>query len=149
MDMNMNTKTTASKPAGFPKTDVPKEFREMAENGTAQAKDTYEKMSAATTEAADLFKDSYAMGVKGMQGFNNKFLEFAHANTNAAFDFFQKLSGVQSPSAYVELSTEHARKQIETLTEQTKQLAALAQKGTLATAEPLKTGVAKAFNRAN
>jgi phasin len=149
MDMNMNTKTTASKPAGFPKTDVPKEFREMAENGTAQAKDTYEKMSAATTEAADLFKDSYAMGVKGMQDFNNKFIEFAHANTNAAFDFFQKMSGVQSPSAYVELSTEHARKQIETLTEQTKQLAALAQKGTLATAEPLKTGVAKAFNRAN
>ena len=148
MDMNMNTTTTASKPAGFPKTDVPKEFREMAEKGTAQAKDTYEKMRAATTEAADLFKDSYTMGVKGMQDFNNKFIEFAHANTNAAFDFFQKMSGVQSPSAYLELSTEHARKQIETLTEQTKQLAALAQKGTLAAAEPLKTGVAKAFNRA-
>jgi phasin len=148
MDMNMNTKTTASKPAGFPKTDAPKEFREMAEKSTAQAKATYEKMSAATTEAADLIKDSYAMGVKGMQDFNSKFIEFAHANTNAAFDFFQKLSGVQSPSAYLELSTEHARKQIETLTEQTKQLAALAQKGTLATAEPLKTGVAKAFNRA-
>ena len=148
MDMNMNTKTTASKPAGFPKTDVSKEFREMAEKGTAKAKDTYEKMSAATTEAADLIKDSYAMGVKGMQDFNNKFIEFAHANTNAAFDFFQKLSGVQSPSAYLELSTEHARKQIETLTEQTKQLAALAQKGTLATAEPLKTGVAKTFSHA-
>ena len=148
MDMNMNTKTTVSKPAGFPKTDVPKEFREMAEKGTAQAKDTYEKMSAATTEAADLFKDSYAMGVKGMQDFNNKFIEFAHANTNAAFDFFQKMSGVQSPSAYLELSTEHARKQIETLNEQTKQLAALAQKGTLATAEPLKTGVAKTFSHA-
>ena len=120
----------------------------MAEKGTVQAKETYEKMSAATTEAADLIKDSYAMGVKGIQDFNNKFLEFAHANTNAAFDFFQKMSGVQSPSAYLELSTEHARKQIETLTEQTKRLAALAQKGTLATAEPLKTGVAKAFNRA-
>jgi len=148
MDMNMNTKTTASKPAGFPKTDGPKEFREMAEKGTAQAKATYEKINAATTETADLLKDSYAMGVKGMQDFNNKFIEFAHANTNAAFDFFQKLSNVQSPSAYVELSTEHARKQIETLTEQTKQLAALAQKVTLDTAEPLKTGFAKAFNYA-
>jgi phasin len=146
--MDMNTKTTASKPAGFPKTDVPKEFREMAEKGTAQAKDTYEKMSAATTEAADLIKDSYATAVKGMQDYNNKFIEFAHANTDAAFDFFQKLSGVKSPSAYVEISTEHARKQIETLTEQTKQLAALAQKGTLAAAEPLKSGMAKAINRA-
>ena len=148
MDMNINTKTTASKPAGFPKTDTPKEFREMAEKGTAQAKATYEKMSAATTDAADLIKDSYAMGVKGMQDFNSKFIEFAHANTNAAFDFFQKLSSVQSPSAYVELSTEHARKQIETLTEQTKQLAALVQKGTLAAAEPLKAGVTKALGQA-
>ena len=90
MDMNMNTKTTASKPAGFPKTDVPKEFREMAEKGTAQAKDTYEKMSAATTEAADLIKDSYATAVKGMQDYNNKIIEFTHANTNAAFDFVQR-----------------------------------------------------------
>jgi hypothetical protein len=46
----------------------------------------------------------------------------------------------------MELSTEHSRKQFETLTEQTKELAALAQKVTLATAEPLKTGVTKAFN---
>ena len=84
---------------------------------------------------------------KGVQDYNNKFIEFAHANSNAAFDFIQKLPGVKSPSAFVELSTEHARKQLETLTEQTKQLAALGQKVTLATAEPLKTGVAKALNR--
>src|SRR6516164_4840389 len=73
-----------------------------------------------------------------------KLIEFTQANTNAAYDFVPKLSGVKSPSVFVELSTEHARKQFETLTEQTKQLAALAQKVMLATAEPLKTGVAKA-----
>jgi hypothetical protein len=83
-----------------------------------------------------------------MQDYNNKIIEFSHANPNAAFDFVQKLSGVKSPTAFVELWTEHARKQVETLTEQTKQLAALAQKVSLATAEPLKTGVAEAFNRA-
>jgi hypothetical protein len=77
-----------------------------------------------------------------MQDYNNKIIEFAHANTNAAFDFFRKLTGVKSPTAFVEIWTEHARKQGETLTEQTKQLAALAQKVTLTTAEPLKTGVA-------
>lgn len=82
--------------------------------------------------------------VKGAQDYNNKLIEFTQANTNAAYDFVQKLSGVKSPSVFVELSTEHARKQFETLTEQTKQLAALAQKVMLATAEPLKTGVAKA-----
>jgi hypothetical protein len=54
---------------------------------------------------------------------------------NAAFDFIQTLPGVKSPSAFVELSTEHAHEQLETLTEQTKQLTALGQKVMLATAE--------------
>jgi len=30
-----------------------------------------------------------------MQEYNNRIIEFAHANTNAAFDFVQKLSGVK------------------------------------------------------
>ena len=60
---------------------------------------------------------------------------------------FQKLSGVKSPSDFIELSTDHSRKQFETLTEQTKELAALAQKVTLATVEPLKTGATKVFGQ--
>ena len=91
-------------------------------------------------------KNSYSTAVKGMQDYNNKIIEFTHANTNAAFDFVQKMSGVKSPSEFLELWTEHARKQVETLTEQSKQLAALAQKVTRATAEPLKTGVSNPFN---
>ena len=121
-----HTETTAPKLAGIPKKDAPEAFREMAEKGTTQAKETYDKMNAATTEAADLIKNSYSKAVKGMQDYNNKIIEFAHADTNAAFDFVQKLSGVNSPTAFVELWTEHACKQVETLTEQSKQLVALA-----------------------
>ena len=65
-------------------------------------------IDATTTEAADL-KISYSKAVKGMQDYNNKIIEFAHANTNAAFDFVQKLSSVKSTTAFVELWTEHAR----------------------------------------
>jgi len=54
---------------------------------------------------------------------------------------------VKSPSEFAELSTEHARQQVETLTNQTTQLATLAQQVTLATAEPLKTGTPKAFGQ--
>ena len=146
--MDMNTVTTATKPAGFPKKGAPQAIREMAQNGITQAKETHEKMNAASTEAADLIKNSYSTAVKGMQDYNNKIIEFAHVNTNAAFAFLQKMSDVKAPSVFVELWTELARKQVETLTEQSKQLAALAQKGTLTTAEPLKTGVAEAFNHA-
>ena len=129
-------------------TEDPQAFREESEKGTTQAKEAYEKMSAATTEAADLIKNSYSIVIKGAQDYNEKFIEFTQANTHAAFDFVQKLSDVKSPSAFVELSTAHVRKQLETQTEQIKQLAAIAQKVTLATAEPFKSGVAKAFNQA-
>jgi phasin len=105
-------------------------------------------MHAATTEAADLIKNSHSTAVKGMEDYNNKFIEFARANTNAAFDFVEKMSGVKSPSVFVELWAEYVRKQVKTLAEQTTQLAALAQKAMIATAEPLKTGVAEAFNHA-
>ena len=68
------------------------------------------EMTAASTEAADLMQKSYLTAVKGVQDYNNKFFEFAHENSNAAFDFIQKVSGVRSPSAFVELSTGHVTK---------------------------------------
>ena len=143
--MDKNTETTAPKLASIPQTDAPQAFREMAEKGTTQAKETYDKIDAATTEAADLIKNSCLKAVKGMQEYNNRIIEFAHANTNAAFDFVQRMSGVKSPSEFLELWTGHARKQVETLTEQSKQLAALGQKVTRTTHEPLKTGVVNPF----
>jgi phasin family protein len=93
----------------------------------------------ASTETADHIQKSYLTALKGVQDYNKKFFEIAHDTSNAAFDFIQKMSGVRSPPAFMQLSTEHARKQLELLTEQAKQLATLAQKATLATAEPIKT----------
>jgi hypothetical protein len=105
-------------------------------------------MTAASTEAADFMKNRYLTAVQGVQDYNNKIIEFAHVNANATFDFVHQMSGVKSPTAFIELWTEHARKQVKTLTEQTKELAALAKKVTLASAEPPKTGVTEALNLA-
>jgi phasin len=146
--LDSTNKTTTTKPISSPRTDAIQAYRAIAENGSAQAKEAFEKMSAATAEATDLIKNSYSTAVNGAQEYNTKMIEFANANTGATYAFAKKLWGVKSPSEFIELSTDHSRKQIETLTEQTKELAALAQKVTLATVEPLKTGVAKAFNRA-
>jgi phasin len=145
MDTN---KTTTARSSSLPKTDAPRAFTEVAEKSAMQTKETYEKMSAASTEAANLIKTSSSTALKGLRDYNNKFLEFAHTNTNAAFDFLQKLNDVKSPFEFMELSTEHARAQTQTLTEQTKELSELAQKIALAGAKPLQEGVAKAFNRA-
>jgi phasin len=116
----------------------------MAEKVSTQAKEAVEKMSAATSEAAGAVQNSYSVALKGLQDYNKKWFEFTQVNTQAAMDFYQKVSGVKSPSEFIELSTEHAQKQLTTLTEQTKQLAELAQRVALEAAEPLKTGFTKA-----
>jgi hypothetical protein len=59
----------------------------------------------------------------------------------------ESLFGVKSASEMVELSTAHARSQFETLSGQGKELATLAQKVATDTAEPIKTGVAKAMKK--
>ena len=131
-------------PKAKSKTDAPEQLREMAEKGVAQSKEVFEKMSATSGQAADVMQHCYSAAVKGMQDYNNKLLEITHANTKAAFDFAQRMSGIKSPSEFLELSTEHAQQQLTTMTEQTRELAVLAQQATLATAEPLKTSLVPA-----
>ena len=132
--MDTTTKTKS-------KTDAAEQFRNMAEKSATQSKEVYERMRAATGQTADVIRNFYSTAVKGAQDYNNKLIEFTHANANAAFDFTQRMSSVKSPSEFIELSTKLAQQQLSTLTEQTKQLAALAQQVTLATAEPLKTSL--------
>jgi phasin len=143
----MDSQTKTTKPSGSSRADATQALREMAENGSAQAKAAFANASTAAADAATLMKDSYSRTIKGAQEYNTKVIEFAQANTKAAFDFAQELVGVKSPSEFFELSTNHSRKQFEKLTEQTKELATLAQKVTVATAEPVKAGVTRAFNQ--
>ena len=142
------TKPTTGTPASSPKTDASQAFRATAENGSARAKEAFENMSAATADATGLIQNCCSTAVKGAQDYNNKVIEFTNANTEAAFGFAQKLFGVKSPSDFVEFSTAHSREQFERLTEQTKELAALAHEVTLATAASLNMGITKLFSQA-
>jgi len=104
-------------------------------------------MSAAAGDAMTLMRDSYSTAVQRAQEYNSKLIEFAQTNMQATVEFVQKLSGVKSPTEFFELSTSHSRKQFETLTEQAQQLATLAQKAALATAERAETDLAKTSSR--
>ena len=48
----------------IPKVEMPAAFREFAERGVAQAKDTYEKMKAAAEEATDVLETTYSTAAK-------------------------------------------------------------------------------------
>ena len=131
----------------MPKMEVPAAFREFAEKGVSQAKEHYEKMKTAAEEATGLMEGTYATASKGASEYGIKVIEAARINTNAAFDFASELMNAKSFSDFVELSTAHSRKQFETLTAQSKELAALAQKVATETVEPVKESVSKVFKK--
>src|SRR5262245_50490973 len=109
-------------------------------------KDAVERMSAATSEAANDIQHSYEIGLKGVKDYNKNVKEFEQAKQQADNVVYHKLSVAKSTSEFIQLSTTNAQRQLTTLTEQTKELGELAQQATLAAVEPLKTGFAKAFN---
>jgi phasin len=129
------------------KMEVPVVFREFAEKSVTQAKDNWEKMKAATEEATDLIEGSYATATKGAADYGLKVIEAGRANTNAYFDYATQMMTVKSLAEAVELSTAQMRKQFETLTAQTKELSALAQKVATETCEPIKESVSSAFKK--
>ena len=158
--VNVNAKNKAKPASGFestakfempkfdlPKLEIPAAFREIAEKSVSQTKENYEKLKAAAEEATDVLEETYATATKGSTEYGLKLIDAARANTNAAFDFFAEFITVKSISEAVELSSAHARKQFEAVTEQTKELTSIAQKVANETAEPLKAGVTKAFSK--
>lgn len=134
----------------FPVVDLPKfearaaeataAFREFAEKGISQAKDSYAKMKSAAEEATGIMETTYATASKGAADYGLKVVEMARANSNAAFDLAAELLGARTFAQVVEISTSHTRKQIDLLTAQVKELSTLAQQVATQTAEPLKEG---------
>jgi phasin len=132
----------------MPTAEVPAAFRDLAEKSVSQAKDNYAKMKAATEEATDAMEVSYTKAAKGFSDYSLKMIEAARVNANANFDFFAELFGAKSVAKVVELSTAHARKQFEAISDQSRELTALAQQLAVETSEPIKGSVSKALHKA-
>jgi phasin len=129
----------------MPKAEVPEAFRQIAEKGVQQAKETYSRMKTAAEEATDLMEDTYATATKGATEFSLKAIEALRANMNLSFDYASDVAGAKTLSEAVELAASHMRKQYDAFAAQTQELSALAQKIASATTEPLKAGVSKTF----
>jgi phasin len=133
--------------ANLPNFEAPEAFRQITEKGVAQTKEMYEKMRMGAEEATSLLENTYKTATTGAAEYNRMLIENARSNANAIFDHAMALFGAKSPSEAIEVSTAHARKQFEAVVEQTKELAALVQKVTTETAEPVKAGITKTFNK--
>ena len=104
-----------------------------------------ERTSGARKFAEQSIEDTYSRVAQGTIDFHRKVLEIAQANVDAAFDCAQELVGVTSPSQFFEVATNHAREQAQAMTEQTRELAALAQKAATDSIKPLAGGPTSPF----
>ncbi len=119
--------------------------RAMIETGINETRAGYSKVKGVADEAAVALETSFAAAKAGAVEIGVKALEALRETADANFDFAKSLISAKSPSDYVSLHGEFARRQIEMLTAQTKAIAELAQKVVTASIEPIKTQVAKSF----
>ena len=128
--------------------EVPEQMRAFAEKGVSQARDNYAKFKDAAETHNGTIEAVFTIASKGASEYSAKLMEIVKANTTANLDFAQELLGIKSPSEAMGLWTSHTRKQLETLTAQTKELAELGQKVATETAEPIKANASKLFKPA-
>jgi len=128
--------------------EVPEQVRAFAEKGVSQARESYTKFKDAAETHNSTIEAVFTTATKGATDYSAKLLDIVKANTSANFDFAQELVTAKTPAQAMELWSSHAKKQVETLTAQAKELAELAQKIANETAEPIKAGAAKLFKPA-
>jgi hypothetical protein len=100
---------------------------------------------AATAERSTrALEEGYLAAAEAVGDFNTKLFEIAQANTIATLNFAQKVSTAKGPAEAAALWSSYTRHTFETLTDQSKQLTALAQRiMTTLAAGPLTNGFAR------
>ena len=111
------------------------------------ARENFELGASAAQDATRNAEQSYSSALTGMREFNLKLIEMAHANTEAAFELAHEIASAEAPSDLAAIWTEHARRQFELMTRQSKELTELGQKLAGRTTEPFAQTFSEAFAR--
>jgi phasin len=131
--------------AAAPAAEIQQSFRSALEKGVVESRAAFAKAKTTADETASAFEVSFAAAKDGALAINAKAFEALRANADANFDFLKAVCAAKSLSDLITLQTEFARKQVETMTSQTKDFGALTQKAMADAVEPIKEQVARSF----
>ena len=137
--------TSEAQLAAAPAAEIQQSFRSALEKGVVESRAAFAKAKTAADETASAFEVSFAAAKDGALAINAKAFEALRVNADANFDFLKAVFAVKSLPDLITLHTEFARKQVETITSQTKDFGAMAQKAMADAVEPIKEQVAKSF----
>jgi phasin len=128
-----------------PAVEMQQSVRAALEKGVVESRAAFVKAKVSADEAASAFELSFNAARHGVIALNAKALEAMRANAEANFDFMRASFAAKSLSDLVAVQSEFARKQVEAMTGQAKDIGALAQKTLQDTIEPITGQVAKSF----
>jgi hypothetical protein len=123
--------------------------RKSFEAGAKTAREATDRATAAAEQAAKGAEQSFESTADGLRVFNAKLLDIAQTNTMACMAFMSELAKVKGPTEAFELWSRQAQNQLQTLNEQSQELAALAQRIAASSTEPLMRGFDQSFKRAS
>jgi phasin len=119
--------------------------RKFALHHNEEVTGRFDKAAAAGEEATRRIENTYSKAAHGGIEFQQKVLAITQANVDAAFDCARELAGVTSPSEFIEVPNKYARQQLQAMSQQTRELAELAQKAAIETMGPFATGLGGAL----
>ena len=104
------------------------------------------KPKQTTRETTARVEASANKTAEGLRDCQTMIFAATQANINAMFDYMQEAFSAKSMPELMELSSKHARQQMETMTEQAREIASAVQKVTVDSTRSF-SGLADAFNR--
>jgi phasin len=128
-----------------PVAEIQRTVRAVVEKSVVDSRAAFAKAKASADEAASAFEVSFVAAKDGVLAINAKAFEALRANAEANFDYVKASLAVKSLSDLIALQSEFARKQVDAITSQVKDIGALAQKTMTEASEPIKEQVAKSF----
>lgn len=102
---------------------LPPEMRAFAEQGVQNAQKAFDQFMSATQRAVSAFEGQATSAHSNVRGLHHKVLEFSQRNIATAFEFAQRLLHARDGEEVVKLHAEFVKAQVQTLTEQAKELA--------------------------
>ena len=123
-------------PTKIPQLDVPPELRDFAEKSVEQTKKAFDSYLSSAQKAVGTLEGSAEAVQAGVKDLGRKAISFAEANVSASFDLAQKLVRAKDLQDVLRIQTEFVQEQIRVLSEQAKELGAVAQKALKVTPPP-------------
>jgi hypothetical protein len=144
-DLTSRNATLVSERTG--RSTMNEQSRRFAEKTTRAARENFERGAGEIEHAARNAEQSYSLGAAGIRELSLKLIDMAHANSEAVFELAHDIASAKAPSDLAAIWAEHALRQFELMTKQSKELTDLGQKLAGRTTEPLARSVNEAFAR--